>query len=81
MFKAALGFSADDAEALADLIRQAIAIHDAILLGDNEVGTGTRYRVDFDVPGQERIVTIRTGWNVDQGSETVRLTTCFVLEG
>jgi len=40
---------------------------------------GQRYTLDFEVSNQGRRATIRSAWIILAGSESPKLTTCFVL--
>ena len=58
VFAALLGFTAADAERLREMILTAVLSHEATLGTTDE--HGTRYAVDFAVPGLRGRVTIRT---------------------
>ena len=77
LFVAALGMTAADADALRTLLLDAVQAVDA------QVGRrdayGQRYTVDFPVEWHGRRATVRSGWIIEHGSDTARLTTCYPL--
>jgi uncharacterized protein DUF6883 len=77
VFSSVLGMTAADAEALRDLLLEAVRACDA------QPGYldlyGQRYAVDFPVEWRGRHAIIRSGWIVEHGSDVPRLTSCFVL--
>jgi hypothetical protein len=74
---AAVGITADDAEALQDILLQAAKTHDT-QLGRRDV-YGQRYIIDFPLEWHGKQTTIRSGWIIEHGTETPRLTTCYPL--
>jgi len=74
---AAVGITADDAEALRDMLLQVVKTHDA-QLGRRDV-YGQRYIVDFLLDWRGKQTTIRSGWIIEHEAETPRLTTCYPL--
>jgi hypothetical protein len=77
VFAAALGMTAADAEALREILLQAIKTHDAYL-GYRDA-FGQRYMVDFPLEWQARQAIVRSGWIIEHGSDAPRLTSCYVL--
>ncbi len=73
---AMLGYMANDAEKLREIILAAILQHDATEGIRDE--HGTRYRVDFETPGKRGVVIIRTTWIIDTGDTIPRLVSCCV---
>ena len=74
---AAVGITANDAEELRNLLFQAVKIHEA-RLGRRDV-YGQRYIIDFPLEWQSKRTTIRSGWIIEHGLDTPRLTTCYPL--
>ena len=77
VFASALGMTAADAEALRDLLLEAVRTQDA-QSGYLDVH-GQRYTVDVLVEWRGNHAIIRSGWIVEHGAEIPRLTSCFVL--
>jgi hypothetical protein len=74
---AAVGIAANDAETLRDVLLQVVKIHEA-QLGRRDV-YGQRYIVDFPLTWHEKQIMIRSGWIIEHGADTPRLTTCYPL--
>ena len=77
LFAAALGMTANDAEALRALLLQAVRVVDA-RVGRRDT-YGQRYTIDFLVEWREKRAMVRSGWIIEHGSDTPRLTTCYPL--
>lgn len=77
LFSSILGMTADNAEELRQILLETIKTHEA-RLGRRD-GFGQRYALDFAIEWQNRSATIRSGWTIEHGSETPRLTTCYPL--
>ncbi|MGD0088325.1 MAG: DUF6883 domain-containing protein [Planctomycetota bacterium] len=77
LFAAALGMTATDAEALRGILLQAVKTHDAQLAGRDQYGQ--RYTVDFTLEWHGKRAIIRSGWVIEHGSDTPRLTSCYPL--
>jgi hypothetical protein len=77
LFAAALGMTADDAEYLRRALLQAVKTHDVSLARCDEYGQ--RYLVDFVLEWRGKRALIRSGWIIEHGSGTPRLTTCYPL--
>src|SRR5262245_23941878 len=77
LFAAALGMTADDAEELGAALLQAVLAHEAQLGRRDDYGQ--RYVVDFPLEWRGRRALIRSGWFIEHGSDTPRLTTCYPL--
>lgn len=75
LFAAALGMTRDDAEDLRDALLQAVKTHDA-KLGRRD-GYGQRYVVDFTLEWRGKRTVIWSGWIIEHGSDTPRLTSCY----
>ncbi|HEV2879690.1 MAG TPA: hypothetical protein VGX24_00155 [Pyrinomonadaceae bacterium] len=73
---AMLGFAADDAEKLRQMILAAVLRHEAAERGTD--AHGTRYTVDFEARGLRDVATIRTAWIIDTGETIPRLVSCYV---
>jgi hypothetical protein len=74
---AAIGITATDAEALRDILLQIVKTQEA-RLGRRD-GYGQRYIVDFPLTWRDKVSVIRSGWIIEHGLETPRLTTCYPL--
>lgn len=77
LFMASLGMTSDDAEELRTALLRAVSAHDAELGRRDEYGQ--RYTVDFVLEWQGRRAMIRSGWIIEHGSDTPRLTSCYPL--
>jgi hypothetical protein len=77
VFSSALGITASDAEALRDILLQAVRTQDAQVRYLDEFGQ--RYAVDVEVEWRGRRAIIRSGWILEHGSTVPRLTSCYVL--
>jgi hypothetical protein len=77
LFATALGLAAEDAENLRTLLLQAINTFDA------QVGRrdayGQRYTVDFPLTWRDKQAIVRSGWIIEHGSATLRLTARYPL--
>jgi hypothetical protein len=77
LFLSSLGMKAEDAEDLRQILLEVVVTHEARLGRQDEFGQ--RYSVDFTIQWQNRNATLRSGWILEHGSETPRLTTCYPL--
>jgi hypothetical protein len=77
VFRSALGFAADHAPALCDLILRAALTEEARLGRLDEFGQ--RYVVDFQASTSFGSARLRAAWIVRSDEDFPRLTTCFVL--
>lgn len=77
LFSLILGMVASDAEELRQILLEVVKTHEAQLGRQDEFGQ--RYTLDFIIEWQNRSATLRSGWIVEHGSETPRLTTCYPL--
>ena len=75
LFVAALGMTDIDAESLRDALLQAVKSHDAAL--GRRDAYGQRYLIDFEFDWRGRRAILRSGWIIEHGSDTPRLTTCY----
>jgi hypothetical protein len=82
VFLAALGFKADDAERLRELILEAISTREAVL--QQPTSYRQRFVVDFHVKAEQGPVvtlkTIRSAWIIRNDEDFPRLTSCFILQ-
>ncbi len=76
VFRAALGFTRDDAERLRAMILDA-ALHEGATVG-KLTRHGQMYTIDFAAEGLHGEVTVRTGWIVEHDTDFPRLVTCYV---
>ena len=74
---AAVGITATDAEALCDTLLRVVKTHEA-QLGRRDA-YGQRYVVDFSLTWHEKQIMIRSGWIIEHGTDTPRLTTGYPL--
>ncbi len=76
-FVAALGITAENAEALRQILLSVAQTYEA------EPGFvdayGQRYSVDFVLEWQGKTAQVRSGWIIEHGSTIPRLTSCYVL--
>lgn len=77
LFAAALSMTADDAEDLREVLLQVVKTHEAQLGRRDEYGQ--RYIVDFMLEWRGQRAMLRSGWIIEHGSDTPRLTTCYPL--
>ncbi|HEY9603071.1 MAG TPA: hypothetical protein V6C85_15765 [Allocoleopsis sp.] len=77
LFESMLGMTASDAEELRRILLEVVKTHE-VQLGRRD-DYGQRYSLDFVLEWGERSATIRSGWIIEHGSDTPRLTTCYPL--
>jgi len=77
LFAAALGITIYDAEHLRSELLQVVKTHDAAV--GRRDAYGQRYLIDFLLEWQGKQAMIRSGWIIEWGSDTPRLTTCCPL--
>ena len=78
VFLGALGISANDAEALRDILLKAVTEHEAELGLKDEYGQ--RYHVDFLLEWQGKRAIICSAWIIESHIAYPRLTSCYVLK-
>jgi hypothetical protein len=76
VFAAALDMTGADAEQLRHILLQAIKTSDAHV--EYQDAYGQRYVVDFLLEWHGRQAMIRSGWILEHGSASPRLTSCYV---
>lgn len=76
-FYAALGFTAENAEALRIILLETIKNQNAKLGRLDDYGQ--RYIMDFNLHWQGRQTIVRSGWIIETNSNIPRLTTCYPL--
>lgn len=77
LFLSILGMTSNDAEALRQILLEVITTQEASLNRKDEFGQ--RYRLDFLLEWQNRSAIVRSGWIIENNSDTPRLTTCYPL--
>lgn len=77
LFLSILGMVASDAEVLRQILLEVVKTQEAQLGRQDRFGQ--RYTLDFSITWQNKSATLRSGWIVEQGSTTPRLTTCYPL--
>src|SRR3954453_5560411 len=77
VFRAALGLTASEAQALREWILQAAVEGQAVFERSDEFGD--RYRLDFEIATPVGRATVRSAWIIRAGEDFPRLTTCYVL--
>ena len=77
MFAAILGFTAQDAEELQQVLLSAAHTCEAFSAGGDDYGE--RYAVDFPIDGPGGMAAIRSLWIVRRGESFPRLISCYVL--
>jgi len=78
-FRARLGLTASDAEALRRALLAAVSEHETTLRATEADAYGQRYILDFAMVTKVGRATIRSAWIVRTGEDVLRLTTCYVL--
>ena len=76
VFASALGFTADDAEGLRQLLLIAAKTQEVELGMKNAYGQ--RYVLDFTIPGPSGLVAVRSTWIIRTTEKVPRLVTCYV---
>ena len=77
VFVAALGLTADHAEALGDALLAAARTEEATATDRDDYGQ--RYVVDFTMDGPGAPARVRSCWIVRSREDFARLTSCYVL--
>ena len=77
LFAATLGMTASDAVDLRDILLQVVKTQEARLGGRDDYGQ--RYILDFVLDWRNQSAVIRSGWIIEHGSDTPKLTTCYPL--
>jgi hypothetical protein len=77
LFVAALGITADDAEALREVLLEQVKVGEAAL--QRRDAYGQRYALDFMLEWKGRRALVRSGWILEHGSNTPKMTTCYPL--
>ena len=76
-FELALGYTAENAQALIDNIREHLPEFDAVESGENAFGL--LYEVTLELTGPNgKTANVKTGWILDREKDEMRLTTVFV---
>ena len=76
VFAQALGFTAENANELRELLLSAAAKEDAIPTGSDEFGE--RFVIEFKAIGPKGWAVILSSWIVRAGENAPRLTSCYV---
>jgi len=76
-FRSLLGFTANDAPKLRQLLLKA-ALELEAQLGERDE-FGQRYAIDFEIAGVSRNVFIRSAWIVRGNEDFARLTSCYII--
>jgi hypothetical protein len=74
---AAIGLTANEAEELQAILLQIVKTSEASL--GRRDSYGQRYIIDFPLNWRGKETVIRSGWIIEHGIETPRLTTCYPL--
>ena len=77
LFLSSLGMTADHAEELRQILLEVVKTREVRLGRQDEFGQ--RYILDFPLEWQNRSATLRSGWIIEHGSKTPRLTTYYPL--
>jgi hypothetical protein len=67
----------ENAEELRQILLEVVKTHEVKLGRRDEFGQ--RYTLDFILEWQNRSATVRSGWIIEDNSDTPRLTTCHPL--
>ena len=76
VFESALGITRDNAEILADALRQAARGLNAKIKDRSD--DATKYEIELKVTGPRGTAVVLSGWIIEEGSDIPRLTTCYV---
>ena len=77
LFLSILGMTAEHAEELQQILLEVVKTGE-VCLGRKD-GFGQRYTLDFALEWQNRSANLRSGWIIEHGSTTPKLTTCYPL--
>ncbi|NER02520.1 MAG: hypothetical protein F6K17_07715 [Okeania sp. SIO3C4] len=77
LFESILAMTANDAEALRNILLEVVNNYDA--QPGRIDGYGQRYTLDFVLEWNNKSATIRSGWIIEHGSDIPKLTTCYPL--
>ena len=77
LFLSSLGMTAAHAEELRQILLEVVKTREVRLGRQDEFGQ--RYTLDFPLEWQNRSATLRSGWIIEHGSKTPRLTSCYPL--
>jgi hypothetical protein len=77
VFESVLGVTADNADILAQALRDAATNSEARIKDISD--EATKYEIELTVEGPRGIATVRSGWILEQGSQIPRLTTCYIV--
>lgn len=76
-FVSALGMTEANADELRQILLDVVTTHEADLFTKDPYGQ--RYRIDFVLEWEGKRAMVRSGWIIEEGSKTPRLTSCYVL--
>ncbi|MEO6723758.1 MAG: DUF6883 domain-containing protein [Blastocatellia bacterium] len=76
VFRSALGFTAEDAERLRQILLAAVLTNSAQRVPPNAYGQ--RFVVDFKMLGRVGEVVVRSSWTILDHEDFPRLTSCYV---
>lgn len=77
LFLSIFGMTAKDASLLQEILLDIVTTTDAILGKQDEYGQ--RYIIDFMLEWNGKRGQVRSGWILENNSDTPRLTTCYPL--
>lgn len=77
LFSSILGMTADNAEELRQILLKVVKTQEAQL--GRQDGFGQRYTLDFTIQWQNKRAPLRSGWIIEHGSTSPKLTTCYPL--
>ncbi len=77
LFASILGMTADDADDLRQILLEVVQVQEARLGRQDDFGQ--RYTLDFTIAWQNKEATLRSGWIIEYGAESPKLTTCYPL--
>lgn len=69
--------TAKNAEELRQILLEVVKTHEAKLGQQDEFGQ--RYTLDFMLEWQDKNGIVRSGWIIESGFDTPKLTTCYPL--
>ena len=77
LFKAALGLTVEDAEALRTVLHDVVKTHEAEWGEIDE--HGQRYQIEFEMTWEGRHARLLSAWNVRPNEDFPRLVTCYPI--
>ncbi|MEL6471214.1 MAG: DUF6883 domain-containing protein [Cyanobacteria bacterium J06623_4] len=77
LFQSVLGMTASDADSLKLVLLKIVTTGNAQLGRQDRYGQ--RYTLDFELEWHNKRATLRSGWIIERGSNSPKLTTCYPI--